>query len=707
MTNPSPSDRALALRLFALSFIALFLELMVIRWVPSVVRLVAYYSNLLLISSFLGLGVGAMMSTRRWRLLGWFPLVLAVNVGFLLLCHSLVQLPGSSSEQRFFQARPQEANYLALVGIFALNALTFVPLGQAIGALFQALPPLRAYSWDLGGSLAGTLAFGLFSLYYFAPVLGLAAVMVIFVVLFPWRFALRSLLLFVATLIVFAFTLFGIYWSSDRAAVWSPYYYITVHPYDPQDLIRLSASSPSVSEPAPDLRTMRNPPMYRVSVNQDFYQLHGTLDPRRYDTPSTEQGLSLREHYLVPYALGSGRKRVAVMGSGGGMDVEAALLKGAEHVDAVEIDPVLIDLARRFNAAAVYDDPRVSVHIDDARAFMRRAEPGYDLIVFGFLDSQALFSYMSNIRLDGFIYTVESLRAAYELLNDDGMLAISFAAEQPWLARKLFQMVAEATGKEPLVYEYPPRIILCAFRGKAPTHLPTFDHYQLKPGDTHQIDLATDDWPYLYLSKKTVPADYVTVMVVLLILSLIAVFALRGRGFGADDGHFLFLGWAFLLLETKSISDCSLYFGTTWFVTMIVIVGVLLMVLAANLVAMRLKRFSFLLYLPLFVALGVLYFVPRESVLAFPFTGRLLWTLLAVPLPIFFAGLIFSTTFREGKVPAALLGANLIGAMIGGFSEYLGMAIGSQNLALLVVAAYGASLVCRVLATRIAHGGAG
>jgi hypothetical protein len=363
---------------------------------------------------------------------------------------------------------------------------------------------------------------------------------------------------------------------------------------------------------------------------------------------------------------------------------------------------VLIELARRFNAAAVYDNPRVSVHIDDARAFMHRAESGYDLIVFGFLDSQALFSYMSNIRLDGFIYTVESLRAAYGLLNDDGMLALSFAAEQPWLARKLFQMVAEATGKEPLVYEYPPRIILCAFRGNAPMHPPTFDHYELQPGDTHEIDLATDDWPYLYLSKKTVPADYVTVIVVLLILSLIAVFALRGRGFGAEDGHFLFLGWAFLLLETKSISDCSLYFGTTWLVTMIVIVGVLLMVLAANLVAMQLKRFSFLLYLPLFAALGVLYLVPRESILAFSFSGRLLWTLLAVPLPMFFAGLIFSTTFRESKVPAALLGANLIGAMIGGFCEYLGMAIGSQNLTLVVVAAYGASLVCRVLASRSA-----
>ena len=58
------------LEMFALSFAALFLEMMVIRWVPSVVHLVAYYANLMLLSSFLGLGAGAMASGRRWNLFG-------------------------------------------------------------------------------------------------------------------------------------------------------------------------------------------------------------------------------------------------------------------------------------------------------------------------------------------------------------------------------------------------------------------------------------------------------------------------------------------------------------------------------------------------------------------------------------------------------------------------------------------------------------
>jgi hypothetical protein len=163
---------------------------------------------------------------------------------------------------------------------------------------------------------------------------------------------------------------------------------------------------------------------------------------------------------------------------------------------------------------------------------------------------------------------------------------------------------------------------------------------------------------------------------------------------GFSDAHFFFLGFGFLLLETKSIGDCSLYFGTTWFVTMIVIVGVLLMVFLANAFAMRMNRTSFGFYVPLLLSLLFLYLVPRDLILGLPLSARLAWAILIVPLPIFFAGLIFSTTFRDGGDPAVMLGANLIGATIGGFAEYLAMAVGTRALMLLVMAAYALSLFC-------------
>ena len=146
------------------------------------------------------------------------------------------------------------------------------------------------------------------------------------------------------------------------------------------------------------------------------------------------------------------------------------------------------------------------------------------------------------------------------------------------------------------------------------------------------------------------------------------------------------------MLETKSIGDCSLYFGTTWFVTLVVVTGVLLMVLAANLVAMRMSRFRTWLYAPLIASLLLLYFIKRDTVLALSFDERLLWSLLVVPLPIFFAGLIFSTTFRQTSNPSSFFGANLIGAMIGGFCEYLSMVMGNKDLMFLVIGAYLVSL---------------
>jgi len=119
------------------------------------------------------------------------------------------------------------------------------------------------------------------------------------------------------------------------------------------------------------------------------------------------------------------------------------------------------------------------------------------------------------------------------------------------------------------------------------------------------------------------------------------------------------------------------------------------MVLAANAVAMRIEGLSPGMYVLLLVSVLALYLVPNDQILAWPLPARLIWALTAVPLPIFFAGLIFSTTFRGVRDIASLLGANLIGATAGGFCEYISMASGTRALTLLVLAAYGASFLCQ------------
>jgi hypothetical protein len=296
--------------------------------------------------------------------------------------------------------------------------------------------------------------------------------------------------------------------------------------------------------------------------------------------------------------------------------------------------------------------------------------------------------------------------SAFRLLTDQGMLTLSFYLGRPWLGPKLYALVKEATGREPNLYfdGSGQTLILCVpkdARVALPGKVAQFHRagYVRLP----HIDLPTDDWPFLYLIGKTIPSDYLVAIGSLLAFSIATVAWLRRASFGRGDVHFGFLGMGFLLLETKNISDCTLFFGTTWFVTMIVVVGILLMVIGANLVAERLVKFSFWMYAPLFAVLALLLIVPRESILNFEFPGRLLWTLLVVPLPVFFAGIIFSTTFRESSAPSAVFGANLIGAMLGGFCEYLGMAVGNHRLSMLVMIAYLGSMLVMATARRLAR----
>ncbi len=708
---PPPGSRRAGMRLFALSFTALFLELMVIRWVPSEVRLVAYYANLMLMSSFLGLGIGALVSARNWRLFRIFPLVFAADI-LLLLWLSGSLLPLGSGELRFSSVSDGTRlhAHLTLLLIFCLNATMFAPLGDEIGRQFGRMSALRAYAWDLSGSLAGTLGFGLFSLLSFSPVAGLAGVAFLVLGLSESRHRWWGALLCLAAV--------GAIGLAGRPQVyWSPYYYITIgetqfqleHHAQGFDFGRI-AEQPAGRPPA-NLQTMRDPPIYNIHVNQDFYQMHATVDLRRY----AEHGWRIQlirdayAQYSLPYEVIKPPSRVLVLGSGGGMDIETALLHGAQQVDAVEIDPLIPRISDRYSSSAPYRDPRVTLHTDDGRAFLQRNRQSYDLVAFGFLDSQALFSYGASLRLDGYIYTVESFRQAYGRVSPGGAMVVWFFAGRDWLVRKLVAMTRAATGQEPLIYRDGGSLAIISPKGPLPHPPPArIGDWSLGPVPPGRIDLATDDWPYLYLERQDIPADYLLVIGVLLAVSVVAVLALRGTGFGATDGHFLFMGWGFLLLQTKSIGDCSLYFGTTWLVTTLVITGVLLMVLLANWVALRhLPEFRPWLFAPLFVSLLLLLLVPRELILAQSLAFRLAWTLLAVPLPVFFAGLIFSTTFRSAGNLAALFGANLIGATIGGFCEYLGMLIGNHRLGYLVLAAYAASLLCLSVRRRAAAGSGG
>jgi hypothetical protein len=203
----------------------------------------------------------------------------------------------------------------------------------------------------------GTLTFGFFSFKFFSPLYGFLIVSVLYLILTSEKRKLNSFILFLSLMCVSLFT--------TKEAIWSPYYYITIK----DDIMHKIISIKKVPE---NIRTISNPPRYQVIVNNRFLQHQGTVNADRFTkgSPLYFQTHNDFIHSTLPFATKPSPERVLVVGAGGGKDVEAALLLGAKQVDAVEIDPVLINLSKRINASGIYFDPRIKVHINDARAFL-------------------------------------------------------------------------------------------------------------------------------------------------------------------------------------------------------------------------------------------------------------------------------------------------------------------------------------------------
>jgi hypothetical protein len=167
------------------------------------------------------------------------------------------------------------------------------------------------------------------------------------------------------------------------------------------------------------------------------------------------------------------------------------------------------------------------------------------------------------------------------------------------------------------------------------------------------------------------------------------------RRFGGAAGRIweykdLFLmGVAFLLLETKSIVQFALLFGTTWFVNALVFAGVLVAVFMAVELSRHVRLPSpLLLYVSLGIALALAWIVPQESLLGLSLMPRFLAAVALAFTPVFLANLIFAQRFEQVGSSTAAFGANLLGAMIGGLLEYSAMVVGYRALLILVLVLY-------------------
>jgi SAM-dependent methyltransferase len=402
--------------------------------------------------------------------------------------------------------------------------------------------------------------------------------------------------------------------------------------------------------------------------------------------------------YNIPYRLPPPGSRVLIVGAGMGNDVAAALRQGASHVDAVEIDPAIVAFGRDLHPERPYADPRVSLIVDDARSFFEKSNARYDIIAFGLLDSHTLLSSLSSVRLDSFVYTLESFQQVKRHLADDGIAVVTFVTSTPWIEQRLGRMLVETFGSD-RVYSYSSAGITTFVAGRL-----TAD--QLADAGLSawrasrsgkDVPLSSDDWPYLYMRARKIPAAYWQAFLAIAVVSLF----LFVRSFPAalrPDWHFWLLGAAFLLVEFKSITELALLFGTTWLVNALAITGVLLMSLSANLIVLWRKRVNLsVVYVLLFASLAVSYLFPLERLIGLGPLLRAAAAMVLLSLPLAFAGLIFGESLRRAGETAGPLASNLSGTFVGGLLEYGSIWWGIKSLYLIAAVVYAGSL----LATRL------
>ena len=345
------------------------------------------------------------------------------------------------------------------------------------------MPPLRGYTINLLGSLAGVVLFAVISWLQLSPTwwfaVGFAAALPLL-----WspettdgRVLRPGGALVAVNVVILTVTLVMVH-SMARGSLWSPYYKITVGQDGPDTV---------------------------VEVNNIFHQSMAPVEQKEY-------------FYQWPYMVfGNTFENVLVLGAGSGTDVAAALKHGAKHVDAVEIDPVIVRLGRQFHPDHPYSDPRVTVVTDDARHFLRTTTKKYDLVVFALIDSLTMQSSFSGVRLESYMFTEESFRAVRDRLAPNGLLVVYNYFRQRWLVDRLANIAANAFGAEPRVHVHEahdylgvmlvgPRLQTLTSDPQVPDRVAAFGQSRdasparVLARDTG-IEPATDDWPFLYLAE--------------------------------------------------------------------------------------------------------------------------------------------------------------------------------------------------------------
>jgi SAM-dependent methyltransferase len=681
-------------QLFALSVLGLYFEMLMIRWLSSEIRIFAYYKNLVLIACFLGFGLGCALCRRRVHpiatavpLLFFTVFVAAPLPGMHNAVVNLTTLIGTTSQVQIWDLPVAPAlNYTALAAaiaavasFFACIVFTFLPIGQIVGSMLETAPRgPRGYTVNIAGSLVGILLYTFISFLYQPPAIWFLVGAILFGLVFSRQ--RKTVLLFLGSCILVAVAL--TVWVDKTAKVyWSPYQKLALTSVWNNDEVVA----------------------YWLNTNDSFYQLIVNLSPdfvaRRRDL-FAKRDMSW-DPYNLPYQFMSAPRSVLVLGAGMGNDVAAALRNTTARVTAVEIDPLILKLGQTLHFEQPYQSPRVRVINDDARSYIQNSPDKFDLILFSLLDSHTTVSSYSNIRIDNFVYTAESLARAREMLNPNGLMILKFQVGSDWIAGRLSGLVQQAFHYAPFEVGAVPRFYISggpeAMR-QISQNADLLRH--INPAHESHVTLTTDDWPYFYQEQRGLPAAVLGMGGFLIFFTWFMIRRMTGRR--NDDSspvwrvHFFLLGAGFMLLEAQIVSKMALLFGTTWMVNSIVISGLLVLIVIANLVFERWPSYPLTVpYVGVVLSLILAYFIPLRDLAIKSLSLRIVLATLMLCIPVLFAAMVFVRSFSDNRFSGSALGWNLFGSVIGGMLETVSQATGIRALALIAIGLYLGSWIAR------------
>jgi SAM-dependent methyltransferase len=636
-------ERKAVAELITASALMLFLELALIRWLGANVVHLSYFSNFILLGSFLGIGAGFLVSRKSWSI--WplsLPLLTVLVIGVLKFP---VTIERSGSDVIYFTSL--EVNgppaWVALPLVFVRAAAILAGPAERVGRCFGRLSPLTAYRYDIIGSLIGIAAFTTLSFLH-APSLawgGIAAVLYL-VLAVPHR---RLVTVGWSIGLLFALMLE----TMQPGISWSPYYKV---------------------------RTREIPQM-----GPGFLQIDANGVPHQLMAPAKWKLAQGERIYETPYLRLAGNRLqdVLIIGAGSGSDVAIALSEGARRIDAVDIDPRILQIGAQRNLDRPYANPGVTRHTNDGRAFLESTDRKYDLVLFALPDSLTLVSGASQIRLESFLFTEEAMASVRRHLKPGGAFAMYNYYREPWLIDRLAGTAGKVFGHAPCVDTFAgaQAVISVAMAPQAQKCAGTW-----RPSAAGSVPPARDDAPFLYFRGDGFPALYGITLAAILLTSLLTV-RLLGGPFAPMRPYadLFFMGAAFLLLETKNVATFALLFGTTWLVNALVFAGVLVVVLMAVETTRRFRTPPLpVVFIGIAAALALAWAIRPEWLLPLPFLPRLVAATVLAFLPIFLANVAFAKRFQGSGDSQAAFAVNLLGTIVGGCLEFAALYTGYNNL---------------------------